>query len=236
MAENFFEKSARVVIDNIKTRSSCRVFLDEPVPRDIMVTLLDAANYAPSPMNTQPWEFIVLGGEPLARFREVVAEWLQTPNKKETDEKRIVPNGDFYTSLPGHLVQRKKEHLQRTSRQLAEWGLALKDVYPATYFCYNAPAVIMVIGDAVKRDRHGLEIHQGLAAAIQNILLAAHALGYGTCWIGDIMRFGGRLHNHLGIGQLKEVVGAVALGRPDNNSALNQTRAPKRPVNSEWQV
>lgn len=218
----------KTIIENTKSRYSCRVFKYEPVSKDVVETLIDAANYAPSPMNTQPWEFVALTGEPLAKFRAAVAEWLKTPLKKGKDERELLPDGDYYTTLPKHLVDRKKEHLKRTADQVEKIGMSLKEAHPFTFYCYNAPVVIMIVGDAVKRDRHGLEVHQGLAAAIQNMLLVAHAMGYGTCWIRDILRFGNRLHEHLRLGEMKEVVGAVALGHPDMESAVNQSRAPKR--------
>ncbi len=140
----------------------------------------------------------------------------------------------YYKWSKAFLAARKKGHLDRTAKQLAEMGMSLKEAYPFTFFCYNAPVVVMVIGDAVKRDRHGLEVHQGLAAAIQNMLLVAHAMDYGTCWIGDIMRFGRRLHEHLGLDSMKEVVGAVALGHPDMDSPVNRERAPKRQPVVDW--
>ena len=228
------EHNTVAVLDNLKTRWSCRVFKDDPVARGDIEILLDAANYAPSPMNTQPWEFIVLTADPLAQFRGAVAEWLKAPQEKKKDEVGIMPEGDYYTSLPKHLTLRKKEHLERTAQQLDKIGMTLKEAYPFTFFCYNAPVVIVVVGDAVKRDRHGLEVHQGHAAAIQNILLAAHAMGYGACWIGDIMRFGKHLSDHLKLDPMKEVVGAVALGYPDIESEVNAKRAPKRPPEIDW--
>ena len=234
MTEDNSKSSLQIVLENTKDRWSCRVFRDRPVPKSDIELLIDAANYAPSPMNTQPWEFVVLTGEPLMQFRGAVGEWLKMPQEKPENEVSILPEGDYYTSLPKHLAGRKREHLERTAEKVAELGMSLKEVYNFTFFCYNAPVVIAVVGDAVKRDRHGLEVHQGHAAAIQNILLVAHAMDYGTCWIGDIMRFGKRLTEHLGLDAMKEVVGAVALGCPDMDSAVNRERAPKRPTRINW--
>lgn len=234
MTESTTKNSLQIVLENVKNRWSCRVFLDKPIPKSDVEILVDAANCAPSPMNTQPWEFIALAGKPLMQFRAAVAEWLQTPLQKPDNEISILPDGDYYSSLPKHLANRKREHLQRTADTVAALGMSLKEVYNFTFFCYNAPVAIVVVGDAVKRDRHGLEVHQALAAAIQNILLVAHAMGYGTCWIGDIMRFGKRLTEHFGLDSMKEVVGAVALGQPDMDSRVNRERAPKRPVRVEW--
>lgn len=54
-------KSARdAVLDNIASRKSVRAYTDEPVSDADIETLLRAAMAAPSAMNRQPWEFIVL--------------------------------------------------------------------------------------------------------------------------------------------------------------------------------
>jgi nitroreductase len=44
----------------IKTRRSIRKFLDKPVPGKIINEILEAAMFAPSAGNEQPWQFIVL--------------------------------------------------------------------------------------------------------------------------------------------------------------------------------
>lgn len=48
------------VLDAINKRASVREFLDKPVSKEDIDTLLHAAMAAPSAMNKQPWEFYVL--------------------------------------------------------------------------------------------------------------------------------------------------------------------------------
>ena len=51
------------VLTAIKERRSCRSFLPEPVSEETIEKVLEAAIWAPSPLNTQPWEFIVITKE-----------------------------------------------------------------------------------------------------------------------------------------------------------------------------
>jgi len=44
----------------IKKRRNCRSFLAEPISNDLIVKILEAATWAPSAANNQPWEFIVI--------------------------------------------------------------------------------------------------------------------------------------------------------------------------------
>ena len=58
------------LIELIFKRRSIRKFTDEPVSRDDLVTLLKAGMAAPSAMNKQPWEFVVITEpETLEKFR-----------------------------------------------------------------------------------------------------------------------------------------------------------------------
>jgi nitroreductase len=46
--------------DLLKHRRSCRAFDGSPVPEDQLTAILEAGQWAPSPLNLQPWEFIVV--------------------------------------------------------------------------------------------------------------------------------------------------------------------------------
>ena len=58
------------------------------------------------------------------------------------------------------------------------------------YWMQDAPIHIVVVGEPEKMERsygtRGVRLYgiQGIAAAIENMLLAAHAIGLGACWIG----------------------------------------------------
>jgi nitroreductase len=55
------------IIDIIKFRRSIRQYLDKPVSREIIDKLIEAAKWAPSGMNEQPWGFIVVQDRPLIK-------------------------------------------------------------------------------------------------------------------------------------------------------------------------
>ena len=50
------------ILTAIKERRSCRSFSNEPVASDVVEIILDAATWAPSPLNAQPWSFVVITG------------------------------------------------------------------------------------------------------------------------------------------------------------------------------
>jgi nitroreductase len=122
------------VFEAIKGRRSIRTFRNRDIPQEMVDKLIDAAHWAPSAGNIQPWEFIVV-------------------RKPET--KRMLV----------------KAALEQT-------------------FIEEAPVVIVVCANENRSSQgygtRGKTLYclQDTAAAIQNIHLAAYALGLGTCWVG----------------------------------------------------
>lgn len=51
-------------------RRSIRRYLPDPVPKSLIKEVLEMTIRAPSSLNTQPWNFYVVSGEPLDRIRE----------------------------------------------------------------------------------------------------------------------------------------------------------------------
>lgn len=48
------------VLEAMKNRRSCRSYLTETIDQGVIESILEAGTWAPSPLNTQPWEFIVI--------------------------------------------------------------------------------------------------------------------------------------------------------------------------------
>jgi nitroreductase len=64
-------------IEAILTRRSIRQYDGRPVPEDVINTLLRAGMYAPSAMDTQPWEFIVIRDAGIKKAASVIGPFWQ---------------------------------------------------------------------------------------------------------------------------------------------------------------
>lgn len=60
-------------MDAVRARRSIRAFDGRPVDRSLIAELIDAATYAPSRFNVQPWHFHVTTGDARNRVAEVMA-------------------------------------------------------------------------------------------------------------------------------------------------------------------
>ena len=56
--------------------------------------------------------------------------------------------------------------------------------------------------------------HQAMGACIQNMLLAAHGLGLGAVWLGEILKNADGVRTLLGLPKEMELMAVVSLGHP----------------------
>jgi len=189
------------VLECISTRRSVREFTDEDVPNEVILKIIDAARMAPSGHNVQPWHFLVV-------------------KKRETLEEMA------------RAVERKIEEIGEKTED-EELRRRLGFLKPFATFFRNAPAVIVVLTDCFgykdrilqhyieeglsefeAHRRRGFPYIQSLGAAVQNLLLAAHALGYGGCWMTMPLVAKEELERILRIRADWDIVAIVPIGKP----------------------
>lgn len=192
----------------ILTRKSVRDFQEGDLPEEDLRQILEAARWAPSAHNDQPWRFHILRGE----SKEALAHLLESQDAAKlavTDREEGVVRSAF--RLPEGGVPREAIHLALRQKVVSE----LRKCGAFVIACNERP------GD--------LEAALGVAAAIQNILLAAHALGYGAVWMR--MEFLRRAaQEFLGIGnEEEEVVSVVPIGIPSPQQTVYLDRTRKEP-------
>ena len=142
----------------LKSRRSIRRYLTDSVENDLLHTLLEAAIWAPSAHNRQPWRFAVLQDAcQKENLANAMGARLRVDRTKDGDDPEIIE----------------------------------RDVAKSLKLIIGSPTVIVVclsISDMdVYLDEHRnnaelLMAVQSTAMAVQNLLLAAHAMGLGACW------------------------------------------------------
>jgi len=143
-------------LEAIRTRRSIRKYRTDPVPRELIETVIDAGRLAATGGNRQPWEFVVVTDP--ARRAELAA-------------------------MGGH-----------------------------GKFIEQAPVCIAVFAG------EGITPFEDCAAAAQNMLLAARALGLGTCWVGNPRAsFAEKARTFLGVPERCKFFALIALGYPDES-------------------
>ena len=143
----------------LKIRRSVRAFRDKSMPKKQLEKIVDAARFAPTARNVQPWEFVVV-----------------TDKNKLTELANLAENGRFIA---------------------------------------QAAACIVVFSTDTK-----YFLEDGSAATC-NILLAATALGIGSCWVaGDKKPYCQEVNTLLNAPLGMKLISIVALGYPQNKNVF----------------
>lgn len=84
------------IAEAIRSRKSIQGFTSTPVDKKIIEQILQTVVYAPSTMNTQPWEFTVLSGQVLDSIREENVHLLRTGAAPEKEAAGNWPKDSIY--------------------------------------------------------------------------------------------------------------------------------------------
>lgn len=182
------------VIRAIKQRRSVRLYEDKPVSREIIKTILEAGNEAPSAMNSQPWRFVVV-------------------EDKEAKRKLLraaLPNAKRILEL---VKETNPERYEMIKKRYDEMG---DPVY------YAAPAIVFVIGSGRYAD-HSCPL------ACENMMLAAHSVGIGSCWVGfgAMVTDDQEVRDILGLQEDEKIFGPILLGHPKGQPDRPFKKEPK---------
>ena len=76
--------------------------------------------------------------------------------------------------------------------------------------------------------------HQSIGACLQNMLLAAHALGLGAVWLGEILKSAGEVRKLLDLPEQMELMAIVAVGHPKDRSQSSSRKEIKELLLKEY--
>jgi len=183
----------------LKARRSVRKFQARRVSQKIVHKLIGLACWAPSAHNSQPWRFVVLESK---EIKNKLAREMGKAFKKDLEKDHFAPE----------IIQAR---IQKSIERIV-----------------GAPLLILVCSSKEGRHifpdkrRNDLEehmAHQSVGAAIQNILLAAHATGLGACWISAPLFCARTVKKNLNLGIDWDPTALVVIGYPKE-----KPKAPSR--------
>jgi nitroreductase len=206
------------LIGAMKERRSTRGFLQKPVERKTLEELLSLATQAPSAINLQPWEFTVVSGEEKERLSRLLV--------KRMKERNISCGPGAKKPLPDYFRERERGLLNVMLPNLLE-SLRFQDfVNEGSCNFYGAPTAIIITLDSVFSTARLTDI----GIVVGYLVLAAHAMGLGTCPIGLITAFDDDIRDVLSIPEEKEVVIGVGVGYKDPDAPINRSRSERVPL------
>jgi len=197
------------------SRRACRNYKRNPVPRDIIEDLISTARTAPTGSNAQTNQYTVLTGDNVDKLCGLVSGFYRQLNllSKIAPLRFIVKDladyhHDYYEFTRTRLEERKKTGLD--------------------IFFHGAQALIIITTST-----DATTPVEDAAIAAQNIMLTAHAMGLGTCYIGfavEAIRHDDKIKKALKIGKEETAQAVIALGWPDEKYSrmINRIRKETR--------
>ncbi|MCB2205533.1 nitroreductase family protein [bacterium] len=92
------------ILDHIKSRRTIRNFKSDPIPQPVLDEIFEAAMWAPSPANSQPWDFYVVGpearGKILPLLQAKAKEFYADPNLPEPKRRALEALSEDFGGAP----------------------------------------------------------------------------------------------------------------------------------------
>jgi F420 biosynthesis protein FbiB-like protein len=187
-----------LLLNLIKTRRSIRRYTTEPISSETILHLLEAATWAPSAHNRQPWRFAVLThSADKERLALAMGARLRADRSADGDDPAEIERdvARSYARLTGAAVL-----------VIVCLSMVDMDSYP----------------DPQRNQNERLMAVQSTAMAAQNLLLLAHAEGLGACWVCAPLFVPKLVQETLYLPEDWEPQGLVTLGYPAETREKNR--------------
>ena len=209
------------VTEAIQTRYSTRAFLDKPVERSLLESIVTKALQSPSGGNIQPWHVHVIRGDSMAAFKACIDKEVADQSKGESPEYLVYPpklkepyrsrrykcGEDLYLSI-GIDRDNKSARL----RQFAN-----------NYRFFGAPAAFMFTIDRVMNQPQ----FSDLGMFIMNTMLLAREVGLDTCGQESWAVWHRVISNFLKLPPEHMVFCGLAIGYADKSHPINGWRTER---------
>ena len=191
----------------IRGRRTVRRFLNRPVEKELIERILEAATWAPSAHNAQPWRFYVITDPDVKRRlaeemagaweRDLEADGVPSEERRSLTSESVKRITGAPVAVLACMTMRDMDRYPDEKRMMAERTMAV----------------------------------QSVAAAVQNMLLAAHGLGLGACWMCAPLFCPDVVRRALGMPEDVEPQALILVGYP-----AEKPEPPKRKPLSEVSV
>ena len=186
------------VFDTIYSMRAMRRLKPDPVPKDLLEKILSAGIQAPSGQNTQPWAFLVL---------------TETANKK------------FFGDRYNYWLKERFGDLLLKNDTSSPYGRTIKAARHLGDHMHEAPVILMVFGkrdwpfNVKEGDRKGNAppSYGSIYPCVQNILIAARALGLGASLTTMHQMFEAEIHDEFNVPRTHGIVATIPIGYPEGN-------------------
>ena len=213
------------VLEAMRGRKSTRAYLDKPVARATVEAILDAARWAPSGVDSQPWKVAVVSGTTKER---ISSDLLAARTAKQ-------PENPDYAYYPSEWQEPYKSRRKATGLALyralnigKDDPLARLKAWNNNYRFFGAPVGLLFFVDRALAQ--GAWVDMGMF--IENVMLAARGHGLDTCPQAALAEYPDIVRGILNFPNTHALVCGMALGYADHAHPVNNYRTERAPVSA----
>ena len=210
----------------IRSRKSIRGFKPDEVPREILEEILMLACRAPSTMNTQPWEFLVIGGD--------VIKKIANENILSLRSGAMIHPEHIITGWPDQSVYRTRQ-VEVARRIFSLMGIPREDKDKRVAWMergfrfFDAPCAVIILTDNALTEAGPL---MDIGAVMQTICLLALDRGLGTCIEDQGVMYPENIRSVVRIPETKRIIISIAVGYPDPDFPANRVVSPREDIDT----
>jgi nitroreductase len=205
--------------DIVHERRSIRGYQQKPVPRELIEEIIDLAKRAPSSMNTQPWHFHVITGEPLERIRKGNTEKMMSGSAVDREIKMN----------HGYEGPHRERQIEIAVQLFEAMGIARddkpkrQDWVMRGFRQFDAPVSIVITVDKALAD--DTIAHFDCGAATYGLVLAAWSKGLGSVINGQGIMQSSVVRENANIPEDEVIMTCVAMGYPSDEFVANEVKS-----------
>jgi len=206
-----------------QARRSIRGYKPDPIPREVLEEIIHIAKQAPSSMNTQPWHFHVLTGEPLERIRKGNTEKMMAGSSVDREIKLN----------HGYEGPHRERQIEIAVQLFEAMGIARDDKERRMDWVmrgfrqFDAPVSIVITVDKALAD--DTIAHFDCGAATYGLVLAAWSKGIGSVINGQGIMQSSVVRENAMIPDDQVIMTCVAMGYPDETFVANDVKSRRTP-------
>ena len=214
------------VTDAVLERRSVRGFLPAPVSPDVLRRVVEAAAWAPSGGNLQPWHIDVVGGEKLNDLKHIMMGKLMAGGQMEPTEYNIYPKElpephNSYRFAVGEELYSRLGIPREDKAERRMW-------FARNFQFFGAPAALFCSVDR----RMGPPQWSDLGMYLQTLMLLLKEAGLDSCPQECWAIYPQTIGEFIGIAPERMLFTGMAIGHANPEHTINALRADRAPVDT----
>ena len=206
------------ILEAIDNRKTTRKFDSIKPTTEEIKRIINSARLAPSAINAQNWKFIAvlnddvknkMANSVLNAYEKIIAN---LNNETKAQVERYKGHSTFFTHAPLVIVC-----VEEKAPAFMEGILEKAEFSPEEIKLMRPDSYLLSMG-----------------GAIENILLSAHSLGYGSCWMVAPVLGASGMREVLNLKENQKIVSILSIGRPAKDST--EKRSPKKDLNEIMEI